>query len=109
MNFQNSILILAIILLIIGTIVLSYSIKSSIKLKKWPPYISNCPDYWQDKNGDGSYCIGSDVNTSTGALCNGTVNFSAYNNCQKYNISNACGIYWDGINYGNNSLVKECS
>ena len=109
MNFQYSILILAIVLLILGTIVLSYSIKSSIKSKKWPPNVSNCPDYWLDPSGDGSSCQSTDVNTGSGDLCSGTVNFSTYNECEKYNISNECGIYWDGINYGNETIIKKCS
>jgi hypothetical protein len=110
MNFQFSILILAIILLIIGTIVLSYSIKSSIKSQKWPPYISNCPDYWLDTTGNGSACKSSNVNiSSSGGLCKGIVDFSRFDDCQKYKISNSCGIYWDGINYGNNKLSKICN
>lgn len=109
MNFQNSILILAILLLIVGTITLSYSIKSSIKSQKWPPYVSNCPDYWLDPTGDGTQCTSSTVNISSGALCSGRVNFNQYNSCQKYSISNQCGIYWDGINYGNNALSKQCA
>jgi hypothetical protein len=109
MNFQISILILAIVLLLVGSITLSYAIKSSIKAQKWPPHVSNCPDYWQDVSGDGSACLGTHVNTTPGALCSGTVNFSKYNSCQKYNISNTCGIYWDGINYGNEILSKQCA
>lgn len=109
MNFQYSILILAIILLIVGYIILSYSIKASIKAQKWPPYISKCPDYWIDTNGNGSACKSSNVNSSSGQLCSGIVDFSKYTDCQKYNISNACGIYWDGLNYGNTTLSKQCS
>jgi hypothetical protein len=109
MIFQNSILILAVVLLIIGSIVLAYAIKSSIKSQKWPPYVSNCPDYWLDTTGNGSACKSSGVNMSPGALCSGTVNFSKYDPCQKYNISNTCGIYWDGVNYGNEALSKQCA
>lgn len=109
MNFQYSILILAIILLIVGTIILSYSVKASVKSQKWPPYVSNCPDYWLDTDGHGSACKSSIMNQSPGALCSGVVNFSKYNDCQKYNISNQCSIYWDGINYGNNNMSKQCS
>lgn len=110
MNFQYSILILAIILVIVGSIILSYSIKSSIKSKKWPSYISNCPDYWLDTTGDGTACKSNLVNVSTGTGCYGDqVNFSGKSLCEKYKISNECGIYWDGINYGNPKVAKDCA
>lgn len=111
MNFQFSILIFAIVLVIVGTIVLKYSVKSSVRSQKWPPYVANCPDYWLDTKGDGTACQSDGMNDHpkmTG--CTGTVDFTKYKTlCDKYNVSNTCGIYWDGINYGNNSLSKQCS
>jgi hypothetical protein len=109
MNFQNSILILSIVLLIVGTIVLSYSIKSSIKSQQWPPYIANCPDYWVDTTGDGTSCSGGTANVNLGLTgCHGVVNFDRMNVCDKMKVSNKCGIYWDGITYGNNQVVSKC-
>ena len=106
MNFQNSILILAIVLLLIGTFVLSYSIKSSIKSKQWPPYIANCPDYWRENANQSCTSLGSNISSGTG--CSGTVDFSKMPLCDKYKAANACGIYWDGITYGSNPLVSKC-
>jgi hypothetical protein len=107
MNFQFSILIFAISLVIVGTLILRYSVKASIQSQKWPPFIANCPDYWIDTTGDGSACTGSNMNVSPAVGCFGTVNFNTMNTCQKYNHSNTCGIYWDGINYGNTSLNSK--
>ncbi len=107
MNFQFSILIFAIVLVIVGTLVLRYSVKASIQSQKWPPFVANCPDYWMDTTGDGSACQSSTMNSNSKSGCNGTVNFSKFNTCQKYNIANDCGIYWDGINYGNTSLNSK--
>ena len=109
MNFQTSILILAGVLLLVGAIIIGYAIRNTIRSKTWPTYIANCPDYWTDQAGDGSQCVSHDANAGTGALCSGTVNFSQYASCDKYNISNTCGIYWDGINYGNQTLQKQCA
>lgn len=109
MNFQYSLLIFAIVLVILGTILLKYSVKASIRGEKWPPHVANCPDYWIDTNGDGKACTSSDVNVGFGSSCHGIVNFSAMDNCTKYNTSNQCGIYWDGINYGNAYMSKTCS
>ena len=107
MNFQFSILIFAIVLVIVGTLVLRYSVKSSIESQKWPPYIANCPDYWIDTTGDGSACKSSTMNVSPAVGCFGIVNFNQFSTCEKYNHSNQCGIYWDGINYGNTSLNSK--
>jgi hypothetical protein len=110
MNFQFSILIFAIVLVLVGTLVLRYSVKSSIVSQKWPPYIANCPDYWIDTTGDGSACKSSAMNVSPEVGCFGVVNFNEMNTCQKFKRSNDCKIYWDGINYGNTSnTAKMCS
>lgn len=109
MNFQYSLLIFAIVLVILGSLILKYSVSSSVRGEKWPPYVANCPDYWTDTTGDGKACKSSTINIGFGQSCNGIVNFSSMDNCQKYNTSNQCGIYWDGINYGNPYMAKTCS
>jgi hypothetical protein len=109
MNFQTSILILSIVLLLVGSIVLSYSIKSSVKSKKWPTNISNCPDYWIDEDGDGIKCRSNGVNANSNLVnCNGIVDFSG-SLCDKKNKAIKCKINWDGITYGNNSLNSICN
>jgi len=54
MNFQRIILIVALFFLVILTFFLFYSIRSSLKSKKYFTNISNCPDYWIDKDGNGT-------------------------------------------------------
>lgn len=109
MNFQTSILILAIVLLLVGSIVLSYSIRASVKSQKWPPNISNCPDYWVDELGDGTTCTSTGTNVNENLTnCSGTVDFSVLSLCDKKKSANTCGIYWDGITYGHNPLISKC-
>lgn len=108
MTFQRWILVIFIIGLLISAIIFSYSIRSTIKKKKWPPVIANCPDYWIDQTGDGSKCVSVSFNESNGSSCSGTVDFSNMNLCQKYKQMQKCKtIIWEGVTHSNPD-AKQC-
>jgi hypothetical protein len=102
-DFQRLVIIIAIIILIlilVLTLIVMYVSKSK---QTWPPVTGDCPDYWIDLSGNGAMC----VNTKRLGTCNNeSMNFSvapwvgSNGLCAKYNWANACGVAWDGINYG---------
>ena len=103
MNFQQIILIVAIILLIISLIVVGMALKHPTS-SSWPPAIAPCPDYWITQNGT-SICsnvhnLGNDL-----PQCK-TMNFDdaqftgADGNCAKKTWAGGCNVTWDGITYG---------
>jgi hypothetical protein len=108
MNFQRIILIIALIVLVLMTVILFYSVGATLKKKSYITNQSNCPDYWIDSEGNGTACLGSLYNVSPGELCYGNVNFSKMTNCEKYNTMQNCKLNWNGINYGNPELEKNC-
>ncbi len=107
-NFQKIVIIIFLLILVVALILIG--MKMDKKINNWPPYIANCPDYWLDLGGDGSQCF----NSKELGLCNipisrtdkNTKDFtaSAYTGsdglCTKKKWANACGVAWDGINYG---------
>ena len=108
MNFQRLILIIAGILLVISTGVLVYTISKTKTSEIWPSYIANCPDYWEDTTRDGTKCLGTKYNTSSGSNCSGLVDFSG-SVCQKYSAMLSCkDVVWDGITYANQSTTNNC-
>ncbi len=108
MTFQRWVLLFFVLGLIFASIVFTYSIRSTIKKRKWPPKIANCPDYWIDQTGDGSKCVSVNFNSSDGSSCSGTVDFSNLNICQKYKKMKKCkSIIWEGITYSN-PTAQQC-
>lgn len=108
-NFQKIVLAFAIIVLIVILIFVGIALSKSKKDTKWPPIVSNCPDYWMDLSGNGASCF----NQQSLGTCNipssdnkNSMNFniSPYNtvdgNCAKYNWAKNCGVAWDGVTYG---------
>ena len=95
-NFQKMTLIIAGILLLICIIVIVLIFLFPNTKQVWPPTIANCPDYFEDVNGDGSYC----TNKLPYGKCEGPLNFTNGNSCDKYTTATNCEITWDGITYG---------
>jgi hypothetical protein len=104
-SFQNITLIIAGVLLLICIVLIILIFLFPNTKQVWPPFVSNCPDYFVDENGDGSKC----VNDLSLGKCDGNEipNFTtdpeylgSSGNCAKKNWANGCSITWDGITYG---------
>lgn len=106
MNFQQIILSISGIFIIIFILVTIYSVAYS--KKSGTTYVSNCPDYWEDTKYDGSACVSvHGYNTSTMNTCSGDFSGSI---CEKYTKVLKCpGVMWDGITYGNSQNTKNCN
>jgi hypothetical protein len=109
MSFQNSVLMIAAITLLILLGISAYTFSQVSSEATWPPIVANCPDYWVDLLGDGKACY----NSKSLGSCNipktddkNVMNFdiSPFNGddgaCKKYDWANKCGVTWDGITYG---------
>lgn len=109
MNFQISLLIVAIIVLTIILIFIGMALSKSKQDIDWPPIVGNCPDYWIDLETNGKACY----NTHRLGKCNlpekddkNTKDFdtppfnSSEGLCAKYKWATKCGVTWDGITYG---------
>lgn len=109
MNFQQIILTLAIIVLIIMLVFIGLALSKSKYSGQWPPIVGDCPDYWVDLEGNGAACY----NAHALGRCNipsdhspNTMDFSTqpFNGenglCSKYRWANSCNVTWDGITSG---------
>jgi hypothetical protein len=105
MNFQQIVLIVSGIFIVIFTIITIYSV-SNLKNQNATTYVANCPDYWSDTNNDGTQCVNLGINNSTN---NCSINNFSGSICEKYNKVLQCpGVVWDGITYGNSQNIKNC-
>ena len=62
------------ILLVIILIVMSVIFNKAKSNEVWPPFVSNCPDYWVDLSGNGGNC----VNVKDLGKCNATTSGNEY-------------------------------
>jgi hypothetical protein len=98
--FQNIVITIAIIILIITLAFIGISLYRQKSKAKYPPVIPNCPDYWETK---GNFCVNSMDLGNNNAGCREKINFSTPQwsgqpgLCGKYKWANACNITWDGI------------
>lgn len=109
MNFQQIVLTIAIIFLIVVLVTIGLILSKASKSEAWPPMVGDCPDYWVDVSGNGAACINthslgkcnipSGKNTSPMDFTKPPFNGSD-SNCAKYKWANACGVTWDGITSG---------
>ena len=116
MNFQKIVLIIAICLLIVALVIISYMMRKNALSVKWPPTTAECPDYWiLDGSGSNATCVNvKDLGTckSVGNQ-HQTMNFntSAFTGsqgaCNKYNWATKCNVTWDGITYGVNNPCSQ--
>ena len=111
MNFQKTILVVAIVVLIILLVLIGYTLSKSDASETWPPIVGSCPDYWIDLSGNGEACfnshkLGTCNLPGDGKDNNNTMNFnqSPFNTstgvCSKYKWANNCKVTWDGITTG---------
>ncbi len=102
MNFQQIVLYIAIILLIVSLIVFGSMLYTDAKV--YPPTQAQCPDYWIDMSGGigtGGYCINT-KNLGKGE-CSNRMNFNTGvwtgddGLCNKQKWAKACDLTWDGV------------
>lgn len=97
-SFQKNVVIIAIVLLIIVIAVIGWILSKGVDETPWPPSVSNCPDYWEDQQGDGTACF----NVKKLGKCGiGPYNLKGWNKpdsaCATKGMMNACDLTWDGI------------
>lgn len=107
-TFQTIVSVTAIITLIIIFITIAISLYIAKQKEKWPPILSQCPDYWIDESINGSKCtnvkdLGTCKSPNSGHY---TMDFTrplfmgSNGICEKYKWAKGCDITWDGITYG---------
>ena len=123
-QFNKIVLTIATIILIIALILDSTFILKSISKSKFPPFVNDCPDYWDittDKDGKQICVNNSTINIAKNNMrddifkewCE-TAKVSWWatdgiltkvfgsKNCAKNNWSRYCGLTWDGISNNKN-------
>lgn len=115
-NFNKTVLMISIIILIILLaiigLVMFYSEKNSI----FPPVVSECPDYWNvTKENNQTMCENilkiNPKSVSQTDSCNkvNPINFKGPDDedtlCNKYKWSKNCNVLWDGVTNNNKSCV----
>lgn len=97
MSFQKTTVIIAIVVLILVLLLVAYMMHKSKKTAKWPPMISECPDYFE--------VVSPQVCNNVRNLgnCPGTISFTdpqfqgSSGLKQKKTWAENCGVVWDGI------------
>ena len=128
-SFNTLVLQIAVVILIICLALIGWALYESTHgdKTKWPPVISNCPDYWKVSNvkmkgGDeiqeictNNLKLGREVeeNPSIGgfntdmSVCNRFPSSLMRNRCTKLALARRCNITWDGITE-NSDLRQHC-
>ena len=112
MNFQQIVVMLAAIILIVLLTWIGYAMYESEHSAKFPPVSSDCPDYWQS---DKKQCVNIKHlgNCNTGK--NNKMNFNrppfiGHNGiCAKSRWAKRCGVTWNGITNAGAKIQKHCS
>lgn len=112
MNFQQIVLYMAIILLIVALIVFGSMLYTDAKV--YPPTQAQCPDYWIDMSGGigtGGYCINT-KNLGKGG-CSNRMNFNTGvwtgddGLCNKQKWAKGCDLTWDGVTNNPNACGDD--
>lgn len=106
MNFQEIVVLIASIILIIMLIIIGFSLARNRKDQTFPPVLSECPDFWVSGD-DGC------TNPKNLGICGkGPIDFSknqykGHNgNCNRAKWARDCHVTWAGIT--NNQEFKKC-
>ena len=114
MNFQNTVMTIALVLFIVIMIFIGSVLYQNKFGKEFPPVIGTCPDYWINKevtfnnnnnNNNNEYKMQKCFNQKNLGKpeCSKNMDFSSdYWNgsdgdCRKYKWAKSCDITWDGI------------
>lgn len=113
MNFQQTVLLVAGIFLVVMFIIIIVSFLLVNKKSKYPPIVGECPDFWEmqiDPTDNKPKCINPHrLGNITTTGCDGskdfnTIDFSGIDgNCRKATWARNCNLSWDGLT--NNSNV----
>ncbi len=112
MSFKYMIFLTTIIIFFITLFFLWYILTSRNQLQ-WPPIIANCPDYWEDQNGDGSKCVNKHKMGICAMSSPNTIDFNKipYNSsngkCAKYTWAKNCKVTWDGVTTQNKNPCSD--
>ena len=104
-TFQDSVIYTSVTLLIIILVIVAINIHLDKKNAKWPPVVSDCPDYWYDNGTGGSKCTINVDNINLGKATSpmdfSTSTYTGPNqNCNRYRWALSNNVSWDGITYG---------
>ena len=109
-NFQKTVLAIAIVIFIAILIFIAIILYNSKYNVKFPPTVSQCPDYWintqnindfNDLNNNIQTCI--NVKNLGNVSCDKIIDFSgdfwqgSTGACNKYKWARLCDLSWDGI------------
>lgn len=114
-KFNKITVTISIIILIFSLIFIFIYIRDSFKNKKYPPVISDCPDYWDIKRDKDDNIIcqnNSDINKGNRNYGCNNYNIALFNErgtsyndlkCAKYNWAKKCKLSWSGVTNDENS------
>jgi len=103
MSFQDTVLTVAITILIIALCFIGISLYNQKYNSDYPPTIANCPDYWEDQSdsNNGAKCV--NVKNLGNPSCSNSMDFSTgqwmgdSGKCNKSKWAKTCNLTWDGI------------
>tara|TARA_R110002012_G_scaffold132379_1_gene285250 strand:- start:1247 stop:1612 length:366 start_codon:yes stop_codon:yes gene_type:complete len=110
-NFQKIVASIAIVIFIILMIFIASVLYNNKYGVQFPPTVSECPDYWIDRQTTGNV---GDMDSETKQTCVNTKNLGnkscdktmdftgdfwqgSTGDCNKYKWARACDLTWDGI------------
>lgn len=114
-GFQKIVLTVAIIVFILLLIFIGSVLYQNKYSTAFPPFVSDCPDYWLDMEKSGTNVNSDDSdNTKTNVKCynvknlgkascqkemsfNGDFWSGSEGDCRKYKWAKGCDLTWDGI------------
>ena len=104
MNFQKSVMMVAIVLLVICLIMIGIAMYNNHYSTDFPPIVADCPDYWIERPSetpDQSICY--NVKNLGRSECEKTKDFSGSlwtgneGTCNKFRWATSCDLTWDGV------------
>jgi hypothetical protein len=103
--FQKNVVIVACVVLLVVLAVIAYYLSEGSSTQQWPPSVSNCPDYWEDQDGQGKQCFNVQRLGKCGIGPYDLTNWNKPRNaCEAKGIMENCKLTWDGI-----TSVDACS
>ena len=106
MNFQNTVILIASIILIIMLFIIGIALYRTQKNLKFPPVVSKCPDYWEMKD---NICHNPKSLGTCGDKKDFNTNFYKGHDgdCLKSKWAERCELTWQGLT--NNSKICDSS
>lgn len=105
MSFQNVVLVIAVILLILCLIIFGVSLYNKKYHEVFPPVQSTCPDYWVEETNSANEKICVNDKGLGNSDCQSRMDFSnppftgskSKILCAKEQWAKKCGLTWDGV------------